>query len=436
MKTSKVKKVTTSQLRFSKDKETAIKQAILSMKKGAYKATAIKVELEAQLDRDDYSDFWCEDYILNHVPTKTRDKTIFCKFYNDGSVDSECTVTVPIDHPEYILDYIDAFKKLVNRIGNDCNTEGAGMHICILNSRRGNYPTGNNLKAEYHQNFYKAVYPLLPALYFLGSCDYISRSLEYRLPKISTSKYSAIHCGLDCYEFRVFETCYNYPERFYDYLIVVANCLQFYSKDRVVPAFKGKIGDLGFPSDGEGVGRFYFSYDHIKALELGLNILKPSYKSIETLKKERAFHLNARSLKAEEKTLEQKWRGEWADYRADKLLQRKKYFIDLRKNYPYDCLSYVKSFVHNHIPSGFSEPEILEVLKNYPVHPILKRPIMQFAKTYDESFILELIKNTISYKTFSKIFSKPPPLPERSVNKYLKTKKRNYLVKNMNYVEV
>jgi len=431
----KAKKIRRSQLKFSTDKETAIKQAIESMKTGSYKATAIKVELEAELsrDEDEHDHDYCEDFLLEHVSKDTKKHTIFYKFYYDGSVDSEFTVTVDINHPECIIEYINAFNALAEEIGNGADTSGAGMHIAILNSENGNYPGGNSLNAECNNNFRTAVTPLLPALFFLGSCDYRSRELGYRMPRVSRDKYSAVHAE-GCYEFRVFETCYNYPDRFYDYLVTIANCLQFYSPEQVLPSFTGTIGTLGMPDDGDGVGRFYFTYEHVKALEKGLEIIKPSYKSIDTLKKERNLKIDSAKLKTIDQSLELSWRNEYSEYRKNQKDKREKFLNELKESYEEDLThtidkyeSYIFELTHH---QNMSSVGVLNWFSNnfdqsyIPIVKFLLDNDTEVAKTcYRELYPFEQYKQ-------DRLRNAPKP-PERGVRQYIKNKKAYHLTRGL-----
>jgi hypothetical protein len=436
----KPKKIRCSQLKFSTNRDIAIKQAIDSMKKGSYKATAIKVELEADLSRDDddYDCGTCAEFICEQVSRKTRKHTIFSKFYYDGSVDSEFTVTVDINHPECIIDYINAFNALTEEIGNGADTSGAGMHIAILNSKDGNYPQGNELKTDCNQNFKAAVTPLLPALFFMGSCDYNSRDLGYRAPRVARDKYSAVHAN-GCYEFRVFETCYKYPDRFYDYLVTIAKCLQFYSPKKVLPSFTGTIGTLGMPSDGDGLGRFYFTYEHVKALDKGLAIIKPSYKSIATLKKERGLKFDVPKLKAIEKSLELTWRNEYKSYKEQQMAARAKFLQESRSAYQTEITNVMIRF--NKYISDLNERDALEneqILNWFndnfgPKHVAIAQHLLDG----DLSTAKDLYKLIFTFEEFKRDRAKNAPKPpERGVRLYIKRKKQAHLTRGMTTLTV
>lgn len=256
-------------------------------------------------DPDGWDVDHCKDFLLEHVPAEARDALIYSRFYNDGSVDSEFTFTLPIDKAEYTVHFIEAFKQLSEEIGNGCNTDGAGMHIAILNNPSGSYPSGNRWQERQAGNFAKAMTPLLPALYFLASADYNSRGLGYRRPEVNLfEKYAAISGSHGCFEYRIFETCYERPLAILDYIIVIANTLEFYKTEATDTALK--LGSLGI-KDGRGIERFYYTEAHLKALDRGLARLKPAYKSIDTLKRERNFKVTPTVLKEREKKLEAEW---------------------------------------------------------------------------------------------------------------------------------
>lgn len=359
-------------------RDAELREAIKFIKSCEYKGTAIKVELEAQLNREDSDSGYCEScdgdgydycqncndgelynevteqydtceecggdyhttcgdcggsgehhsgsnygdtddckrFILQHVSDKARKALIFSIFYYDGSVDSEFTFTLPIDKAPLVVEFVKAFKMLADEIGNGLETSGAGMHMAILNSSNGTYPRGNALNDTCLSNFKKTMTPLIPALYFLASPDWRSRGVGYRNPEVGLGKGSAINYVNGCFEYRVFETCYQRPEAILDNIIVIAKTLRFYSKKQVKlpPA---KVGTIGFGCEGEGIERFYYSVKHIQALRYGVAILKPDYKTYATLKKERNFKLTVKRAELVLKKNEASWRQEFNSVKAN-----------------------------------------------------------------------------------------------------------------------
>ena len=351
------------------NREDAIKQAIDDIKNSDYHGSAVKVELEAQLNRARYSrpptpnniqrqvctnadcsdgevyddgleeyidcetcgstgfmpqiiegshdwqnTTYCKNWLDAHVSPEAREALIYGRFYYDGSVDSEYTFTMPIEHPEYCVEYIKAWADMAREINQGMETGGAGMHIAILNDPSGRYPTGNRLDSRKARNFEYTMNRLMPALFFLASPDHKSRPLRYRMPMVGLNdKYTAISGHKGVFEYRVFETCYEKPEAFFDMFCVIANSLKFY-KDQVVELpFFGKIGRLGF-KDGEGLDRFFFTSKHIEALTYGIEVLKPSYKTFDQLKKERGIDKTLSNIVSQEKKKEKQWEIGYKEY--------------------------------------------------------------------------------------------------------------------------
>lgn len=364
---------------YDPEREKEVTKAIEFIKKCAYKGTAIKIELEAQLGRDGgdrrcdmcsgtaevlcsdcrgdlsecetcdasgyvscsgcdgtgnsqiavkrYTEKNCQDFILNNVSDSARNSLIFSKTYRDGSVDTELTFTLPLDQARYAVEFIKAFNKLAEEIGTKIKTHGAGMHIAILNSPTGNYPGGNNLDSRRTANFAYTMTKLLPALFFLASPDHRSRRLNYRNPSITASKYSAISYESGCFEYRVFETCYDRPEAILDNICIIANTLKYYHYRKVTMHFFGRIGNFGFQDLGQGVERFYKSEVNYKALMAGVKVLKPLYKTMADLRKERNFKITLNKIRTKEKIKENIWKSE---YITDKENAKKNYDINFK----------------------------------------------------------------------------------------------------------
>jgi len=256
----------------------------------------------------------CDEWIRNHVSDKAREALTYSKFYYDGSVDSEMTLTLPVKNAEYMVEYLEAFKALSEEIGNGLDTGGAGLHICVIpKETNGHYPAPRNtLPADKFNNFASEVTKLLPALYMLASADGVSRDLGYRRPQISAEeKYSAINGSMrSSLEFRIFETCYEKPEMVLEYVEVIAKTLRFYHN----PSLKVKELGMEFAlSDGEHrTSRFYQSPDAIKILRKQLAYLKPSGKTIAELMAEREVP-NVTQLKKNLSSKSKELRKKWHD---------------------------------------------------------------------------------------------------------------------------
>jgi hypothetical protein len=186
-------------------------------------------EGSVEIEVDDFSvPETCQAYIKDHISQEAREAINFMYFYNDGSVDSEITYTLPIDNPQYALEVIEAFKSLADEIGNGIDVEGAGMHVSVLTSS--DYPSYSRLPSANINNFKREVAKLLPALYVAATSGDFTRGIGYRDAMItSDTKYSAIYThGDTCLEYRLFETCYQRPEALYEYLGVIARTLEYY----------------------------------------------------------------------------------------------------------------------------------------------------------------------------------------------------------------
>jgi len=407
-------------------REEAVSKAIKFIKNCPYKGTAIKIELEAQLGRENntrscancngsgemicsecdatldncspcdsngfitcegcngegrssmgqrsLNEQQCQDFLLANVSSEAKNSLIFSKTYYDGSVDTEFTFTLPIDKARYAVEFIRSFKKLSKHITQTPHVYGAGMHIAILNSTDGYYPEGNRLDPRRTKNFKESMTKLLPALFFLASSDYRSRRLNYRLPRVSANKYSAISYLSNCFEYRVFETCYDRPEAILDFICIIANTLQYYHYRKKTHSFFGKVGKFGFIDLGQGIERFYKNETNYKALMEGVKILKPSYKTITELKRERNFKLNLTKIRTKEKLKENIWRGEYRRLKQSLTGEYEKIIKKYRDLY-YEVRSN---------PFEYNWPDVQEFLR---VYPSSKRFINEYLAQHDYSVL-------------------------------------------------
>lgn len=253
----------------------------------------------------------CHWFILQNVSQHARDVLTYSRFYLDGSVDSEITFTIPIGEIAVVPEFIEAFKKLAD-LNQGLDTRGAGMHIAVIPSEmNGRYPSHHRMPSNRCENFRTQMSMLLPALYFLGSADHNCRGLGYRKPQIRyNDKYSAIYTHDDtCFEYRVFETCYNKPEIFFDYVEVIANTLKFYTDPTLTVAQLGKQFGL---CEGTTVERMYNTPEQLRILNSTVKYLKPKKKSLKKLKEERGVFHTIKSLTATTKSkrlaLQKEWR--------------------------------------------------------------------------------------------------------------------------------
>lgn len=188
---------------------------------------------EGEVERES-TDFGDEDdcgrFILENVSKEAADALNYSEFYDDGSVDSEFTFTLPIEKAHLLPEFINAFSKLADAIGNEIEVEGAGMHISVLmQETNGVYPANHvDLNSRKVENFKNEVTKLLPALFIAACSGNFTRELGYRHPKVDWDKYSAINIFGSGFEYRVFETCYQRPEAIFEFLGTIARTLEYY----------------------------------------------------------------------------------------------------------------------------------------------------------------------------------------------------------------
>lgn len=231
---------------------------------------------------------------------------VFSMFYDDHSVDSELTFTLALTDPEAVFllpKVIDAFKALGEAVGGNMDTQGAGMHMALLNDPDCEYPTGyRSGDRGRFVNFRRSMQLLLPALYFLGSANETSRGLSYRQPMIEEegfngTKYFAINYTGGAVEFRIFDTCYDTPEAILDNLVVMGNCMKFWRSEYKNPKLDKITTRTVFGNDSNHeLSRFYVAVEHVDLLNKGLQLLKPSYYAIGELKAQRKFKVTKRTV--------------------------------------------------------------------------------------------------------------------------------------------
>lgn len=328
------------------NKHDVVVQAVKQLKLSEHGTTAIKVEVEANIEREHSDkDTWAmiaerleplgltryneDDYFrAGHTGYSShwfpKLPLRYGEVYNDGSVDTEFTFTLMLNNPENILllpkilqIVVDVYKE----VGYELDTSNAGMHMALLNNAKGTYPTRPKAyDISRFKNFRKSMIRLLPALYFLGSCTERSRALRFREPKIEhcqssnngqfrpgIAKYSAVAFSQGAVEFRVFETCYDNPEVILDNVVVMANAMKFWTRAYTRNYLRPMPQAIKFGTDrGYDLQRLYVTKQHIDLLHDGLNILKPMYYSINELKKQRNFTVTKKSIDGKLKEVKQK----------------------------------------------------------------------------------------------------------------------------------
>lgn len=275
---------------------------------------------------DDWSLDRCEDYILGSVSTEATQALEYISVYNDGSVDTEVTLTLPIDKIEYMIEFIEAFKDLGDAIGNGMSTSNAGMHMSFLTTST--YPCTIDLDEQKLDNFTKQVTKLLPALYFLGTPNSSTRRLTYRKPIISPDKnstYPAICTKDNAIEYRLFDTCYDKPEMVLDNFIVMARSLYFYDKE-LLPIKTKVNGGIGIV-EVDTVKNMFYTSKHIDVLMDGLRYLRPTYKTLKVLLSERDFDVKKSDLITLKRTLTKEARKRYtAEAKRDSIRKRAMYY--------------------------------------------------------------------------------------------------------------
>jgi hypothetical protein len=367
--------------------EQALADSIKKMRKQG--VTALKIELEADMDRSYEDDFDSEERCLEHMFEQVARSTSsnldwsnndtdgdewfevsnpfpwmdYARFYNDHSVDSELTFTIPLTMEAIgnLPAVLKAFKELPEEWGGgNFNVSGAGMHMAFLFSKDHAYPTldanyvgrGVRLHANRLKNFKRAMTQLLPALYFLGTTNEQTRSLSYRKPRVSVDlendrygddwgdipKYSAISYRDGAMEFRIFDTCYDNPTHIFENIIIMGNCAPYLNMAYKSPNIDKISQKIQFGCDNDKtLERLYTTATHLDVMNAGISRIKPSYLTVTELKKQRNFTRTKTALKNMMTKNRKQAELEYAEYqerwRWDVDLQREYYNYNLREKY-------------------------------------------------------------------------------------------------------
>lgn len=325
-------------------KPDVVVNAVKLLKQSQFGTTAIKVEFEANLERE-YDSNWdsdsdCHAWIMselaelglaerredNYLELSHRVNTewhpkgplAYAEFYNDGSVDSEFTFTIKLDNPQNInllpkvMRVWNNFTEAVQEDTGTLDISGSGMHMALINDSQCRYPThATRAHLQRFDNFQRSMTLLLPAMYFLSSSNSTSRTMEYREPRITLYdgnrawserrqyKFSAITYNEGALEFRAFEPCYENPEVILDNFVVMSNAVRKYWRSKYRKTGIEKITRrCHFGNDeNQRLDRLYVSVEHVDLLNEGLKRLKPSYYSIKQLKEQRQFGISKRTIK-------------------------------------------------------------------------------------------------------------------------------------------
>ena len=353
-------------------------------------------------DDENWSDEDCQEYMVSKLAERGLiydEHIVFAKFYNDGSVDSEFTITIGIDHIDKAPIILEVFKQLGEAIDNDFDVAGAGMHMAFLFSPDGSYnrhDTPNELNRRYYENFKQSMTMLMPALFFLASSNETSRGLGYRNPAVG---YDTHRCAIDyrgrALEFRLFDTCYENPEAILDNFVVMSKCLDYWRED-YKPSGLEKISQrIRFGNDKDRtLGRFYTTEKHFDLLNVGLLKLKPSYYTISEIKQQRKFNKTKRSTKkvvreyAEQLPVEYEEyaeRRKWAD-KARKMAYMSDLFSNLRNSLPSEpedeVIARVEATAEERLRTQFSPLEQLD--------DFVRQKLEQFQNELEGDYTLEV----------------------------------------------
>lgn len=161
--------------------------------------------------------------------SKLWDCITFLRVYNDGSVNTEATLTVPTTMVSRLERILDVFRMSCEQVGQ-IEVERAGMHITLMS--QSDYTTMPDLPEACICNFREQMGQIVSSLYVLASGDgKTTRGLDFRRPQVtSNQKYSAIYTHGDrCIEYRIFDTCYANPARLRLFFTVITKSLVFYA---------------------------------------------------------------------------------------------------------------------------------------------------------------------------------------------------------------
>lgn len=322
------------------------------------------------------SETQCQDFINSRLSRECRKSIVFMRFYNDGSVDSELTFTLPTRDARYVLEVIAAFNKLDELLGGRMNVTGAGMHMSVLPSS--SYPCRTTLPYENITNFKEQVGKLLPALYIAATSGPFTRGLRYRQAEITESKYGCISTHNDtCLEYRIFETCYQRPEAIFEYLGTIAKTLEYY----IDPT--KEVSSLGaqFPIyDGQGLKGYTGTAEQIDILKKQFKHVKPEGITVKQFMADRGITLTKAPITKEQLAKIRKLKLAYKeDVRAYETIRQKpltEYQLDAIEYHKRENPNQPEEFYWERV-TGFSLPKVDEAtyIKNN-TRPALRPTVM------------------------------------------------------------
>lgn len=253
-----------------------------------------------------------ENWLEQRFSPEFKQALVYGEVYDDGSVDTEYTFTLPTDKCHLTLEAIHLFNEFGRYIGNDLDINNAGMHISVLPEPT--YPCSISFNEIKMRNFRTEVTKLLPALYFLATPNETTRALTYREPYVSDEeKYSAIFThGDTAIEYRIFDTCYQEPEKFLENIEVIAHTLKYYSNEKVNVSYKNfqLFHGLAYV---DGLKKLYTNLTNYEALRQTLPLIKPA-KTIKKLKQERQLSITKSEIVTDLNRNKKNFQNSYKDY--------------------------------------------------------------------------------------------------------------------------
>ena len=311
-------------------------------------------------DRDRDLQRFYENSIL---PKSVKNSLVYSKMYHDGSVDTEYTFTLPIDKSHYVIDMIEGWNEMVEAIGAEQDVYGAGMHISLLTERE--YPSGNTLPSAKISNFKEQLIKLLPSMFLLASSGKQSRSLQYRFPRIaSNTKYSAVFTHRDtCIEYRLFETCYERPEAFIEFVGMIDRTLDYYRDETLKVSSMMKKYIL--PESSSETSRLVQNTSQVQIIKQQLKLVKPMGYTIKELMEPRGVNLSVMETRKLERENKKKIVKRFQIYREREIGAAKR-ILERHISRPYLINGYdAPRIIRTAVEIGYDEEsKFKELLKN------------------------------------------------------------------------
>ncbi len=342
----------------------------------------IKFELEMALNRDHYGynseheidfgdDADAELFVLGRLPQSVRDAIVFAKLYDDPSCGTELTVTLPTLKADLIIPIMAAMRDLYRATtgddSGDVSMSNCGMHITVMTGSR--YPAPSySLNQAGADNFAVQVTKLLPALYAAATHNGTTRGYTFREPRVSPgSKYSAIYSHSDsCYEYRLFDPCFDRPDAVFEKLGVIARTLEYYAN----PAKRVKLKSSDFYLKYEStIAASLDTVENLNALNECLPLIVPKYGSIKDFKTARGINLNKTDVAAAARKRLERYRYEYKAY----LLEHKARFLR-------DFSAWYFNGRHNLGPIAATDPAFMEAEYRREHSPEAPRTLREWVK--------------------------------------------------------